>query len=326
MMDRLVQLHVDRLEADPHNPRSHGDGADDDLVASVRSVGVLEPLLVRAADTDDEHWWVAAGTRRLDAARRAGLDHIACVVRDDLDDDAVVIAALVENAQRRDLDPIAQGRALQRLYDRGLTQEQIAEQVGKSGCWVSQRLSLLKLDADAQARVAAREIGVERALKQARRRPKGAPRGRHVVDDRAAHEWWQAAGAGWTPDPSDAAPAGHVLVPVPRRVAARLADRDDFDPASLAGDCDLDDVAIPAPLRRQVTAAADRKNMSTARWLRATVETALHGPCALDGTTLTDQQWTQLRRLARRAELPLTLFVDRLLAAAGRQVTSRTAA
>lgn len=125
--------------------RRFDDAALDELAASITAHGVLEPILVRKEKNGFE---IIAGERRWRAAQRAGLREVPIYVRD-LSDAAAFEAALVENIQREDLNPVETARAFQRLVDEfSHTQEQVAERVGKDRSTVSNALRLLKLPPD----------------------------------------------------------------------------------------------------------------------------------------------------------------------------------
>ncbi len=117
-----------------------------ELAASIREHGVLEPILVRKRPAGG--FEIIAGERRWRAAQQAGLKEVPIFVHE-LDDEAAFEAALVENLQREDLNPMETARAFQRLVDDyGYTQETIAAKVGKERSTVANALRLLKLPAD----------------------------------------------------------------------------------------------------------------------------------------------------------------------------------
>ena len=134
----------------------------DGLVASIASVGLIEPLAVErcvvADHADDDHrFHILAGERRWTAARRAGMTDVPCMVRDAVTDDgARAELMLIENLQRQDLQPLEEARGYQRLVDLGLSQRTIAERVGCSQAHVSRRVALLELPAAVQAKVGAK--------------------------------------------------------------------------------------------------------------------------------------------------------------------------
>src|SRR5690606_32422385 len=102
----------------------------DELAASIRQLGIIQPLTVRSLGTNQ--YELISGERRLRAARRAGLKRVPAYVRE-ADTEAMLEMALVENVQRADLNPIEEALGYQRLLEEvGLTQEEVAERVGKS--------------------------------------------------------------------------------------------------------------------------------------------------------------------------------------------------
>lgn len=140
--DQLVAL--DKIRPNPRQPRTEfAEDALSELAASIRVQGVIQPLLVRRMPAGD--FELVAGERRLRAAERAGLTHVPVYVRD-LSDGESLELALVENLQRDDLSPLEEAAAYQRLMTEfDLTQEAVAERVGKSRPAVANALRLLKL-------------------------------------------------------------------------------------------------------------------------------------------------------------------------------------
>jgi len=138
------ELPLDRISRNPRQPRTTFDEAAlDELAASIRAQGVIQPLLVRPRG--DGTYELVAGERRLRAAERAGLRSVPVVIREMSDDESLEIA-LVENLQRADLSPLEEAAAYERLMeDFGLTQEEVAERVGKSRPAVANTLRLLRL-------------------------------------------------------------------------------------------------------------------------------------------------------------------------------------
>jgi len=160
----VLDVPLSRVVPNPHQPRHHWDDADlEDLAASIREHGVLQPVLV--TETIDGYQLIA-GERRVRAARLAGLDRSPALVRQVADRDQLEVA-LVENVQRSDLDPIDEALAYRQLIDEfGLTQERVAERVGKARATIANTLRLLDLHAAVQAAIAAGRIteGHGRAL------------------------------------------------------------------------------------------------------------------------------------------------------------------
>ena len=144
----LNELPVTSIKPNPRQPRHHIDErALQELEASIRAQGILQPLLVRPVG---DYYELIAGERRFLAAQRAGLRQVPVVIRD-LPDQQVLEAALVENLQREDLDPIDEALGYQALIeDLQYTQERVAELVGKDRSTVTNALRLLALPQDVQ--------------------------------------------------------------------------------------------------------------------------------------------------------------------------------
>jgi ParB family chromosome partitioning protein len=150
---RLEDIPVASIVPNPHQPRVHFDEESlSELAASIREIGVLQPVLVRS--TGEGTYELIAGERRWRAARRAGLAVVPAVVRT-TDDVGSVEQALIENLHRQDLTPLEEAAAYQQLIeDFGLTHEQVAARVGKSRSSVSNTLRLMSLPASIQALLA----------------------------------------------------------------------------------------------------------------------------------------------------------------------------
>jgi ParB family chromosome partitioning protein len=151
---RLEEIAVGSIVPNPHQPRVHFDEASlSELAASVREIGVLQPVLVRPAN-EEGMYELIAGERRWRAARRAGLAVVPAIVRV-TDDIGSVERALVENLHRQDLTPLEEASAYQQLIeDFSLTHEQVASRVGKSRSAITNTLRLLSLPAAIQALLA----------------------------------------------------------------------------------------------------------------------------------------------------------------------------
>lgn len=132
-----------------------GDEAAKQLVTSVRSVGVIEPVIVVPIRRPNGHAYrLIAGFRRYTAACEAGLSSIPAVVRKGLTDVQVLEVQLVENLQRLDMNPIEEAKAVRDyLAKTGLGQEAAGKRIGRSGAWVSLRLGLLSLPEEIQERI-----------------------------------------------------------------------------------------------------------------------------------------------------------------------------
>jgi len=144
-----LQIPVDSIDANPWQPRSRFDEeALNELAASIRQLGIVQPLTVREAAGG--RFQLIAGERRLRAARLAGLKEVPAFVRT-ADDQAMLELALVENIQREDLDSVEVAISYQRLIEEcRLTQEQLSDRVGKQRSTVANYLRLLKLPAEIQ--------------------------------------------------------------------------------------------------------------------------------------------------------------------------------
>jgi ParB family chromosome partitioning protein len=143
------QIPVSSIEPNPGQPRTTFDeGSLSSLTASVRELGVLQPVLVRQVEIGS--FQLIAGERRWRAAKRAGLQTVPAIVRT-ADDTAVLQQALVENLQREDLNPLDEAAAYQQLIeDFSLTHEDVATRVGKSRAAVSNALRLFQLPPQVQ--------------------------------------------------------------------------------------------------------------------------------------------------------------------------------
>ncbi len=149
----LRQVAVGCIGPNPNQPRQHFDEeALSSLVASVRALGVLQPVLVR--EVGEDAYELIAGERRWRAAKRAGLATIPAVVRE-ADEAASLEQAVVENLHRQDLNPLEEAAAYQQLVeDFGYTHDQLAVRVGKSRAAVSNTLRLFQLPPAIQRHVA----------------------------------------------------------------------------------------------------------------------------------------------------------------------------
>jgi len=142
------EIPIDLIDPSTLQPRIVFDDAKlDELAQSIRANGVVQPLLLRRKGARYE---LIAGERRWRAAQRAGLTRIPAVLRN-VSDDKVLELALIENIQREDLTPIEEARAYKKLIETlGLTQETVAERVGRDRSYVTNYLRLLKLPDDLQ--------------------------------------------------------------------------------------------------------------------------------------------------------------------------------
>jgi len=158
-------LKLVHLQPGKYQPRTRMDeGSLYELAESIRSQGIMQPILVRPVGGG--RYEIIAGERRFRAARLAGLDEVPVLVRE-VPDEAAAVMALIENMQREDLNPLEEAQGLQRLVDEfGLTHEQAAQAVGRSRSAATNLLRLLKLAAPVQQLLMAGdlEMGHARAL------------------------------------------------------------------------------------------------------------------------------------------------------------------
>ena len=163
--DALLTLPVARIRPGRYQPRTKMDQqALAELAASIRSQGLMQPLLVRPVDRD--RYELIAGERRWRAAQMAGLDEVPVLVRE-VADDAALAMSLIENIQRENLNPMEEAAGIQRLVDEfKMTHEQAADAVGRSRSATTNLLRLLKLARPVQEMLmeGALEMGHARAL------------------------------------------------------------------------------------------------------------------------------------------------------------------
>jgi ParB family chromosome partitioning protein len=147
-------IPVEHLEPSPFQPRGTMDPvALADLVDSIKARGILQPLLARPHPTQPGRFQIIAGERRWRASQEAGLHEVPVLVRD-LSDIETMAAALVENLQRQDLNAIEEAEGYKRLFDEfHMTQEALAESVGKSRSHIANTLRLLNLPASVRNEV-----------------------------------------------------------------------------------------------------------------------------------------------------------------------------
>jgi ParB family chromosome partitioning protein len=161
-------LKLGLLRAGKYQPRTRMDeGALNELAESIRTQGVMQPILVRPLlGKDAGKYEIIAGERRFRAAQLAGLAEVPVLVREVADENAAVMA-LIENIQREDLNPLEEAHGVRRLLDEfGLTHEQAAQSIGRSRSATSNLLRLLNLAAPVQTMLLAGDIdmGHARAL------------------------------------------------------------------------------------------------------------------------------------------------------------------
>jgi ParB family chromosome partitioning protein len=159
--DRALEVDTDLLRPNKFQPRTEmSDERLEELARSIKAQGIIQPIVVRRADSGYE---IVAGERRWRAAQRAGLLKVPVVVRD-IPEDRLLAVALIENIQRQDLNPIEEAHAFRRLADEfHLTQEQIAEAVGKDRSSIANTVRLLRLPQEVRGNVASGTLSMGHA-------------------------------------------------------------------------------------------------------------------------------------------------------------------
>jgi ParB family chromosome partitioning protein len=147
----LLELGIEQIEPNQSQPRRvFNEEKLEELAASIRANGLIQPIIVRRAG---ESFQIIAGERRWRAAQRAGLTKVSCVIKDVKDDDVLALS-LIENIQREELNPIEEATAYKNLIEQlNVTQEEIAQRVGKDRSSITNFMRLLKLPAEIQQMV-----------------------------------------------------------------------------------------------------------------------------------------------------------------------------
>jgi ParB family chromosome partitioning protein len=181
----LAAIDLADIHPSPNNVREALTGIEE-LAGSMREVGLIQPLVVQKIP-GHPGFQIVAGHRRHAAAKLLGLASVPCVIRRDMLPDEELVAMLVENGQRADLDPIEEARALNTLRSGGLTIAEVARKIGRSVGYVDSRLMLLHLPLEEQDAVRAghytldhakKLVRTERAAERERLRPTSRPIGR----------------------------------------------------------------------------------------------------------------------------------------------------
>ena len=146
--EELLEIDLDLIQPNSEQPRTRFTEDNlEELTQSIRVNGIVQPIIVRRKDSG---YQIVAGERRWRAAQRAGLQKVPAVVKE-VDDNKLLELALIENIQRQELNPIEEARAYKNLIETvGLTQEMVAERVGKNRTVVTTSLRLLKLPEEIQ--------------------------------------------------------------------------------------------------------------------------------------------------------------------------------
>ncbi len=155
--DKMWMLSIEKLKSGKYQPRKHFDKKSlDELAASIKEHGILQPLVVRAVGQGQ--FEIIAGERRWRAAQAAGLHEIPAIIKT-FDNQKTLELSLIENLQREDLNPIEEAEGYQRLINEfSLTQEKVAEKVGKERATVANALRLLKLAPEVREMVQSAQI------------------------------------------------------------------------------------------------------------------------------------------------------------------------
>ena len=161
----LRRILVTSIRPNPFQPRkSFTDESLQTLAASVKELGVLQPLIVRPVEGEESLYELIAGERRWRAAGLAGLELVPVLVQDDVNDRLSLEQAVVENLHRVDLHPLEEAAAYQQLIDEfDMTHEQVAQRVGKSRANITNTLRLLQLGEVAQSALASSQISAGHA-------------------------------------------------------------------------------------------------------------------------------------------------------------------
>ena len=158
----VLNLDLDRISPNPYQPRLNFDSEKlKELADSIRERGIIHPILVKRAE---DGYQIVAGERRWKAARLAGMNKIPALLADNLSDDEQLQIALIENLQREDLNPIDEAMAYHKLAERfGLTQQLIAQRVGKDRSSVANTLRLLSLPEEVREQIASGRLSAGHA-------------------------------------------------------------------------------------------------------------------------------------------------------------------
>lgn len=158
----MIEIDIDLIEPNNFQPRTIFDEERlEQLAQSIKANGIIQPLLVRRLS--GERYQLVAGERRWRAAQRAGLQRVPCVVKE-IPEDKMLELALIENIQRQELNAIEEAHAYKRLIEAlGLTQEMVAQRVGRDRTFITNYLRLLRLPEDIQRMVEAEQLSMGHA-------------------------------------------------------------------------------------------------------------------------------------------------------------------
>ncbi|HEY1531785.1 MAG TPA: ParB/RepB/Spo0J family partition protein [Galbitalea sp.] len=228
---RLVSISPNDVVPNPSQPRTEFNREElEELVVSIREVGLLQPIVVRpllGAVAGAPQYELIMGERRLRASKQLGLESIPAVVKNTADEN-MLRDALLENLHRANLNALEEASAYQQLLDDfGITQEQLAERIGRSRPQITNTIRLLKLPASVQQRVAAGVLsaGHARAILAAGDAPAMERLSDKIVNEELSVRQAEAAATKASPKPKRAVPAagsrqGHL-----NEIAEQLGDR-----------------------------------------------------------------------------------------------------
>jgi len=226
---RLVYISPNDVVPNPQQPRSEFNREElEELVVSIREVGLLQPIVVRPlAGAGEAHYELIMGERRLRASKQLGLESIPAVVRNTADEN-MLRDALLENLHRANLNALEEASAYQQLLeDFGITQEQLAERIGRSRPQITNTIRLLKLPTSVQQRVAAGVLsaGHARAILAAGDAAAMERLSDKIVNEELSVRQAEAAAVHSSPKPKRTPPAagsrqGHL-----NEIAEQLGDR-----------------------------------------------------------------------------------------------------
>lgn len=164
----FAAIDIGAIHPHPGNPRTTLTDLED-LADSIKAQGILEPLIVMEHPDGEGRYQLLAGHRRLAAAELAGKATVPCIIRTGKTPGEALEFALVENGQRKDLDPIDEARAIKQLMKVShMTQREVAVRMGRAPSHIANRLALLTLTPSMQQQVKTKQITVDAANKKAR--------------------------------------------------------------------------------------------------------------------------------------------------------------
>jgi len=157
--NKIMEVDVEKIIPNSQQPRKNFEPeALKDLAKSIKEHGILQPLILVKTNTGDDKYQVLAGERRLKASKLAGLEKVPAIIRTATEQQKLELA-LVENVQRKDLNPIEEAFSFQKLITEfNLTQDRVADRIGKDRSWVSNHLRLFKLPKEIQDALAIEKI------------------------------------------------------------------------------------------------------------------------------------------------------------------------